>query len=362
MSEKVHHIRLLAGLEIQPGQSFERTLDRHQTERLAGFLASDLRRTVPEVSAAMLTVGGCLLEPAELIRPGLPVWSALESLSESTLRERGFEPRIMAIGAHRGRLPEPGLQPPSTPVQGQFITLPLLLSGPAEHTEALRSDLEEKLFERAGIDPPARALLNETLGLQSVHGQLLTLADLVALQHVQYDSAGLGGFWPLVRSAIFSEDETVDSELPGGLSARIETDQQVLIDFLSYNQCVDHDLDPALWQRAFRVLTALLDAHQVNWRLQAKAPVRHDPDQNLMIEISGRSSAPPGVTVHQHPDIGLLAWSVVEDGQLIHLFPLSAESINHVLADLAARGLTRFDDQQRVNVHPRTRHLRPAGS
>ncbi len=362
MSEKLHHIRLLAGLEIQPGQVFARTLDRHQADRLAGFLANDLSRAVPEVSSAMLTVGGSLLEPAELIRPGLPAWAALESLAETTLRERGFEPRIMAVGAHRGRLPQAGLQPPSAPMQGQFAALPLLLSAPAARADAMRSKLEENLFERAGIDPPARALLDEQLGLQSVHGQLLTLADLVALQHVQYDSAGLSGFWPLVRTAIFPDKETADSELPAGLSARIAADGGVLIDFLSYNQCIDQGLEPALWQRAFRLLVALLDVHRVSWQLRPLEPVVHDPDQQLMIEVSGASSAPAGVTVHQHPDIGLLAWSVVEDGRLMHLFPLSAEAINRVLADLATRGLARFDDQQRVNVDPETRYLKPAGS
>jgi len=363
MIEKVHHIRLLAGLEIEPGQSFGRTLDRHQADRLATHLAADLSRAAPAVESAMLVVSGSLLEPAELLRPGFPAWAALEELTESSLRGEEFEPRIMAIGAHAGRMPHPDLQAPRRHPQGQFIALPMILSCPADQSRDRREELESCLFERGSIDPPARACLSDSIGLLSVHGQLLTLADLMAIQQVQYDAAGLGGFWPVIEHALGESPDGRDLEIPGGLAARWQPiPGRLEIDFISFDQAVDRGIDHALWMRAFRTLTALLDSHGTGWRTRPRPPVVFDPQAEAMIEPAGKSDAPEGLTVHQHPDIGLLALSVVEDGRLVHIYPVNAAALERVMADLAQRGLGRLDDQRRVHVHPETGHLQAAGA
>lgn len=361
MIEKVHHIRLLAGLEIEPSQAFGRTLDRQQAEHLAAHLAADLSRVAPAVENAMLAVSGSLLEPAELLRPGFPAWAALEELAEATLRGGDFEPRVMAIGAHAGRMPHPDLQAPRRPPQGHFIALPMILTCPASQSRARREELEACLFERGSIDPPARACLGGSLGLQSVHGQLLTLADLMAIQHVQYDAAGLGGFWPVIEHALGESPDSRDLDLPGGLAARWQASPgQLDIDFISFDQAVDSGIDYPLWMRAFRTLTALLDSHGTTWHAIPRPPVVFDPQAEAMIEPAGRSDAPKGLTVHQHPDIGLLALSVVEDGRMVHIYPVNAAALERVMADLAQRGLGRLDDQRRVHVHPETGHLQVA--
>lgn len=361
MTDSVHHIRLLAGLEIEPGQSPTRVLDRHQADTLAGHLAEDLHRVAPEVEQAMLVLGGSLLEPAELIRPGFPAWQGLEELAEATLRERGFAPRILAIGAHTGRLPHAALQPPDQTPLGQMLALPMTLICPAGQAEALQKKLEAVLFEQGSVHPPARALLEQAAGLDSVHGQLLTLADLIALQHVQLDAAGLGGFWPVVEQVLVEADKAQDHDLPGGLRARWCPHQaRIDIDFLSLDQHGGPTDDYALWLRAFRTLTALLDSHGIDWHATPSEPVVHDPENRSMIEVAGKCDSADSVTVHQHPDIGLLAWSVVEDGRLVHIYPLSPESTERVMSDLAARGLERFDQHQQVHVDPTTGRLCPA--
>ncbi len=361
MNESVHHIRLLAGLEIQPGESPGRTLDRHRAEQLAGHLAADLQRVVPAVDGSMLVLGAGLFEPFELMRPGFPAWCALEDLAESTLRERGFEPRILAIGSHRSRMPHEQLQPPEDAPQGQFLAMPMTLLCPADEADSLKKALEEALFERGSIDPPARALLADAAGLETVHGQLLTLADLVALQHVQLDSAGLGGFWPVVEEVLVEEDRNHEHELPAGLTARWDAgSRRVDLPFTSLDQFDGDPDDYALWLRAFRTLTTLLDSHGIEWRAHPAHPVVFDEDYSAMIESTGATDSPDGITMHHHPDIGLLAWTVVEDGRMMHVYPLRPESANRVMRDLAARGLTRFDATDQLHTDPETGRLRPA--
>ncbi|RFF29079.1 hypothetical protein [Wenzhouxiangella sediminis] len=361
MNESVHHIRLLAGLEIQPGESPRRTLDRHRAEQLAGHLATDLQRVVPSVDSCMLVLGASLFEPFELMRPGFPAWCALEDLAQSTLRERGFEPRILAIGSHRSQMPHEQLQPPAESPQGQFIALPMTLLCPAEQADSLKEQLEEALFERGSIDPPARALLAEAAGVDTVHGQLLTLADLVALQHVQLDSAGLGGFWPVVEQTLVEGDRDHQHELPAGLTARWDArTRRIELPFTSLDQFDGEPDDYALWLRAFRTLTTLLDSHGIAWQAHPAGPVVFDEDYSAMIESTGATGHPDGITVHHHPDIGLVAWTVVEDGRMMHIYPLRPESANRVMRDLAARGLTRFDATDQLHTDPETGRLRPA--
>src|SRR5690625_4626835 len=198
MTEQLHHIRLLAGLEIVSGHNIRRTLERAHAEQLAAHLAEDLHRHVPEVDQTLLVCAGAIFEPFELMRPGFPVWKALEDLASSTLRERGFEPGLLSLGAHSGRMPDKALQPPDATVSGQLVALPISLACPADQAEILKHVLESKLFERASLNPPARALLSDQACLMSVHGHLLTIADLFDLLHMQHVSSGLGSLCTLV--------------------------------------------------------------------------------------------------------------------------------------------------------------------
>lgn len=361
MDESLHHIRLLAGLEIDPGRTPERFLDRKAASNLAGHLATDLARVLPEAEQTLLVAGAGLFEPSELLRPGLPVWQVLEDLAADMIRQSGFRPQVMALGAHNSRMPHEDLQPPPSRPQGQFIALPLLLVCPAEIAESIETRLEAQLFESGSIDPPALALLHAQAGIESVHGQLLTLHDLIALQHVQFDSAGLGAFWPVVEHVLLTGGETRQFNLPAGLEAAWQPASERLdIRFVSLDQTQLATTDYLIWMRALRMLTALLDAHGVDWQPMAEGQVTFDRAQQMMIETAGPVDWPSGLTIHHDSELGPVAWTVVEDGRMMHLYPLRPEAADSIERELAARLPARITRCKTILTDPATGKLVPA--
>lgn len=327
MSERLHHIRLLAGFEVHPDSGRTRILDKSDCEQLAAALAQDLARVVESARSAMLIAAGSLLEPTELLRPGFMAWQALADLARPVIRDHGTSGQILAIGSHGGRLPDARLSPAGPKAAGHFLAIPVLLICDAEDGPQLGAELERELFERGAIQPPARAILAESTGFDSVHGQLLTLNDQLALQHVQMDTAGLGGFWPVVQQALLEPESAADFDLPGTVQARWnEADRQVDIEFLSFDQFGTGPDEYALWVRAWRSLTLLLDSHAIAW--QARSDLDHDEEHGCLVEDAGPTDRADGLTIQAHPDCGLIAWTRVRSSHQHNIYPLSAHGFS----------------------------------
>lgn len=333
----MHDIRLAAGFETA-SHAAARTLTRAQADTLAQALATDLARTIPGIDQSMLVVGGGLFEATQLLRPGLPAWSALFDLARPVVRDQGLTPQLLAIGSHNKRMPDQRLAPPAGTIESQFVLIPLLLISGAEDGARLETELERELFERGSIDPPARALLHEALGLDTVHGQLLTATDVLALQNVQMDAAGLGSFWPVVEHAVLSPDQDVEFSLPADLRSRWKGAEQTLeIDFVTFDSYRRPPSEYAIWQRAFRTLTALVGAHAMAWRAVCEAHIESDKDARLLREPAGPQNGPQAVTEHVDADAGLIAWTVATGSRLIHLYPLDADTARRQRAELEQR-------------------------
>lgn len=357
MTSQPNHIRLLAGIEVAPGSSSTRSLARAECERLADALAADLARLAPDAGSALLIVAGTLLEPGELLRPGFPVWQALDAVARTVPPDPDGAGRVLAIGAHGGRLPDPRLQPPDSPPDGQFLAVPLLLVAETDLAGELKERLEQGLFETGGVHPPARAALNEAAGVESAHVQLLTLADLVALQHVQMDAAGMGAFWPVAEHALLDPEADRHFELPAGLTVDWR-DQRAGIHFLSFDQYGDEPDAYALWVRAFRSLCALLELHAITWH--ANSELTYDERLNCLIESVGPTEASNSLTIQQHADCGLLAWTVVEDDRQINLYPLNGQAFARLRDELRDRGLPPGNNPDGVCYDPEVCTLSPA--
>lgn len=358
-SEDIHHIRLAVGIEVDGSGQGTRTLDKSDCEQLAADLAEDLARIEPSASQGLLVVGGALFEPGEALRLGLPAWEALCDLSQPIAREHGLSGKLLAIGAHQGRLPDARLRPTTEPPQGQFLVLPLLLALPDHLAQYISQSLEDKLFDQGGVHPPGRARLAEASGWPNSHAQLLTANDLIALQHVQMDSAGLGAFWPVVEHVLIDPAEHRDFSLPGDLQAAWRAaDQALIIRFVSFDQLGGSSDDYALWVRAFRSLGALAESHGISYKTDSNLVL--DPSLDCLMEACGPCDHEAGLTEHIHADCGLVAWTLVDDGHQANLFPLSGQAIARVQQELGQRKLPRKRSNQGICYDPKTCKLLPA--
>lgn len=339
MSLPLHHIRLLAGFELASSAIQQRQIDREHCQPLLEALAKDLARVCPDVESGMLVLGGSLLEPDELLQPSDPVWSALQDLAAPVVRQHGCEGQLLAIGAHQGRLPDRRLQARQPQPQGAFLTLPLMLVIDQSKAPAVARRLEEALFETGSIGPPARALLAERCGIDTVHGQLLTRHDLMALQHVQMDTAGLGAFWPLVEQILIDPDSDHAHQLVVDWQARwVASQHTVLLAFESLNTTSLAIDDYARQLGAFRAMISLLELHGIAWALDP-APEGLNEAQSIVKEVAGPGYGADGITVQLHQDCGLIAWTVQKNRHLEHWYPVNAAGFEQLQAEVQTLGL-----------------------
>ncbi|NKI34922.1 hypothetical protein HFP89_07070 [Wenzhouxiangella sp. XN79A] len=327
MADSLHPIRLVAGIELRPPPPGARyVLERDDAETVGGAIGDDLARCVPSVTGARLITGPALLEPGQVLSPGHAPYTAMQTVAGAA-----DEPGLTTLGAAGGRLSHDILRPVREPPDGLFLVLPLLLLAPADRGEAISADLEQALFDTGGLHPPSLAALAQATGLEPVHGQLMTWADLAALVKMQLAGAGLDPFWPPIEHTLVAPDEDAVLALPAGLEAR--WDGQAGGWTLPFRLPADEPSDgDALWLRAFRQTVALLETHLVPWRASVDDPAAElDPEQRWIridrgpIGVSEETAT--GIETLQHPDIGLIGFDAVVDGRRVRALPLVAEAI-----------------------------------
>jgi len=339
MNYPLHHIRLVAGFEIRPPAGQPHPVFEHaDAERLGGLIAEDLAACMPEVTPGQLVTGPALLEPGQIISPDHAPW-------ETMLRAIGPdpEPGVTSLGAHAGRMAHAPLMPYWIPPRGLFVCLPIVLVAP-DH-QALSSRLERTLFETGGLRPPALGTLAEISGLDPVHGQLMTRADLMALVKVQLAGAGLDPFWPPVEHAVLAPQQSARLALPGGLTAEWNIEGRGWeLDFVPFDAAAANPSDFALWLRALRQTTAVLESHLVRWRARSRvARVEIDPQGRWASCDLGPAAASSRARVVQHPDVGVVAYVSVIGARRKAFYPLDPAALTVVESMLGEAGIEHFD-------------------
>lgn len=378
MHQPTHHIRILAGFEIVPSDDHRRTLERGHAQALADALASDLAKQLPDDGETVLVVGGVVLEPDALLQPNFPIYQALEQLAKPLIRDQGLHSSVLAIGAHQRQMPDDRLQPKQHRLMGQMALIPMVVITDVDRGPGIERDLETQLFESGSINPPARALLAEYAGLDSVHGQLLTVNDLMALQRVQLDAAGLSGFWEVIETILIADDSDHAFELPGGVTAQWHhKDARLLIDFVTFDHWArtHAEKDPqandnlaedyGLWVRGYRTLLALIDNHAIPWGLAVPDTAVLDERHQSVIEpghpMGNASESPsiagPHLTEHVDQTLGLLAWTLVEEGRAHHLYPTTPQAIAPMRQDFDHRQIQRIERSDGLCYNPSTHTL-----
>ena len=169
--------------------------------RLAAQVAADLAGFHAEAAVLDLVLVGAHYDPVELLRPGWPLHHELVQLSARAPRDAVAGPRVIAFGAHDGRLP--GVLPPSPDhAGGPLRLLPFVLTRDAAAEAQVGDAFERDLVETGMAGARTALLAQELFGLRVEHARYLTLHDLLAMTALQYEHAGLAPLWPLLEAAL----------------------------------------------------------------------------------------------------------------------------------------------------------------
>jgi hypothetical protein len=206
-------------------------LARDQAEPLAAELAADLQRLLPGIERLDGVDGvfvGAHFDPAELLRPGWPVHTALAELAARVPGEPGG--RVIAFGAEGGRMPTALLQPDPQFAGGLLRLLPFALLGPPGSVAAVGRMIEERLLD-TGMAGAGLALHTQSrFGLQLEHARFLSLHDLCAMVSMQYRHAGLAELWRLIETALLAPAEDCWLRQPGAPLALLHGGQLRIAD------------------------------------------------------------------------------------------------------------------------------------
>jgi len=199
------HLLGALALEVAPGAGGT-ALPQAAAATLAGHVATDLAAFAPDAARLELVVVGAHYDPIELLRPGWPLHRELDQLAARAPHGRGDGGRVIAFGAHDGRLPG-ALSPSAEHAGGPMRLVPWLLGAPdpGDDTIARIGDrFERELLERGMAGAATALFAQEAFGLRVEHARYLTVHDLLAMTALQYEHAGLGALWPLLETALLS--------------------------------------------------------------------------------------------------------------------------------------------------------------
>ena len=338
-------------LEVSAGPAAlaQITLSRDEAAELAALIATDLHALLPQVGEARLAVAGALFDPVELLRPGFPVWAALDELARRV--PRGHLENVVAFGTHEGRMPTPTLQPEAAYAGGPLRLLPLSLLAADPLAETLREALEVELIGRGEAGTRTADWLMRRLGARLEHVRYLSRNDLLALTCVQYEHVNLAPLWTLLEAALLANDRDHAEQV---LSARgLE---------LQYRAGAVHAQSPAQWLVAqagdeaarahgfagivfeLRQYASLLGAHSL--RLVLAGDDVDPADTGYLLETCADAApgyAAPQLFAHEAPGLGVVAVTVaqsIEGGRsraLAHGYPLRPQALGVLVATLADR-------------------------
>ena len=191
-------------LELTPGSPVARdALAQDAAGQLAALVARDLAKLQPAAAGLELALVGAHYDPVELLRPGWPLHHELDQFALRAPRGQEDGGRVIAFGAHDGKLPEV-LTPAADFAGGPLRLLPFVLHGEPGLLGEVGEAFERNLVETGMAGADTALLAQELFGVQVEHARYMTLGDLLAMTALQYEHAGLAPLWPLLEAALLA--------------------------------------------------------------------------------------------------------------------------------------------------------------
>lgn len=341
----VQHHHVLVVIETD-STGHSALLNPGQAAQALSHLAADLGEIVPGIRNCALAMPGALFDQTEVLKPGLPVFDALESLQKGRMLGGGFQPGLMALGASDGKMPDQRLAPNADPAPLRL--LPLLISAPAETLDDVSRDTERLFLDQGHVSAHTATGLAALFGIEITHARLMTLTDLMAMLRLQLEHVGFLPLWTLLDAVLRDADPgVVETERghrfsinDGMVTARFETFDH----WAGSGAGADVDSNPEAlsegylaWTREYRQYQTTLAAHGVTVR--ATLPDETDASHRDAHVVEQALARPPRgaapLTEHRTDDLGTVAVTVSDEHGLCHYYPLEAQGVD------AIRALTR---------------------
>lgn len=342
------HQYILVGIETDPtryhGENASRPalLERAAAEQVLAHIATDLTAMFPAIDRCSLSMAGALFDQTQILRPHLPVYTALETLQQSSNPGTDFQARLLSIGSNEGQMPLQELQPFEDIPLGLLQILPLLISGPVEYVEGLMDEMEHRFLEQGQVSAHSAKALESQFQVSINHARFMTITDLNALLRMQLEHYGFLPLWELLDAAMASSVVTLEVNTPEGLTFKWQ-DETVHSYFESFDwwaqygggaekPAEDQQLQSAYanWTREYRRYLTMLTAHGV--RVSQHLPGLEDAGltTTFLLEESTRAPEPSAaqVTAHSVDDLGIIAVTVVNGGRQMNFYPLQASGLN----------------------------------
>jgi hypothetical protein len=314
-------------------------LDSSNAEQLLAHVASDLNALLPDISACSLITAGALYDQTQVLRPGYPVFKALESVAAKR-DVSTFKPRLVSVGARQGKLPDEALQPLEDIPLGLLQLLPLVVQGPAGLISELGRAMEYRFLEEGQLSPHSALWMESAFGISINHARLMTLTDLNAMLQLQLDHFGFLPLWELLDAALNGEGAEISVRGRAGQTFEWRDDHvHTCFETFDYwaNEGAGRGFPAARqslaagyaeWTRETRQYLTTLEAHGLKIRF-------HSPDGEViegtfLREDSGDAAGAQdaALTEHSFEELGTIAITAAIDGKLSHYFPLSPGGLN----------------------------------
>ncbi len=372
----IRHKYILVGIETDPtryhGENASRPalLDRLAAEQMLAHIATDLTGMFPAINRCSLSIAGALFDQTQVLRPQLPVFSALETLQQSSNPGGDFQPRMLSIGASEGEMPLPALQPFEKIPLGLLQILPVLVSGPAEPVDELAEEMEHRFLEQGQLSAHSAKGLESHFQISVNHARFMTITDLNALLRLQLQHYGFLPLWELLDAAITPPAEPLEVSTADGLVFKWQ-DGAVHSFFESFDwwakygngarePVADQHLQTAYadWTREYRRYLTMLTAHGV--KIEQHLPGLEDAglEDSFLVEESTMTpdQSAAVVTEHSAGDLGTIAVTVVSGKRQMNFYPLQASGLNDLhqfirdqgyAGDIAYPGRVCYDESSR---------------
>ena len=354
MTNSLTH-RILVAVETDatryygPNASRPALLGATDAEQMLAHIAADLQPLLPGIGDCRLVATGALFDQTQILRPGYPVFSALELAAKQATSDP-FKPGLVSIAARDGRMPAGDLQPlPDIPL-GLLQLLPIVVEGPPERIGEMAEAMEYRFLEEGQLSAHSAAWLQSAFGVSIQHARLMTLTDLNALLRMQLEHYGFLPLWELLDAALSDPGQPLVVTTEKGQSWEWrEGAAHGAFETFDYwaGEGGGADLPAARlalaagyadWTREFRQYLTTLEAHGVEVRLHLPG----DPGPLQDSFFSECSDMPAdsracAVTEHHFSDLGIIAITLAQNDRVEHFYPLKPRGLNDVHALLRDR-------------------------